>query len=130
MSEREGRGRRRDASPPGEAPPRVDTVGSILGSVLAAHGIAGRVAQQSVIPEWPSVVGPQIAQVTVPQVVRGDGTLVVAVATHGWMQELSLMGPQLLERLNGVAGRPAIRRIHWQLGRPDEPLVGGDRGGA
>ncbi|MCU0650036.1 MAG: DUF721 domain-containing protein [Gemmatimonadaceae bacterium] len=109
-------------------PRREDTVGAILGRVLAAQGIAERVAQQLVIPEWGALVGPQIARVTLPQHVRGDGTLVVAVTTHAWMHELSLLEPQLLARLNGVEGRPPIRRLYWVLARPDEPVAGADRG--
>ncbi|MCU0635361.1 MAG: DUF721 domain-containing protein [Gemmatimonadaceae bacterium] len=107
---------------------RGDLVGSILGRVLETQGLAERVAQQQVVPEWPTLVGAQIARVTLPQHVRADGTLVVAVTTHAWMHELSLLEPQLLARLNGEAGRPPVRRIHWVLARPDEPIAGGDRG--
>ncbi len=103
-----------------EGPTRPDAIGAILGRVLAEAGIADRVAQQQVVPEWPGVVGPQIARVTTPLHVAADGSLLVAVTTHAWMQELSLLEPQLLGRLNAVPGRAAIRRIRWVLRRPDE----------
>jgi predicted nucleic acid-binding Zn ribbon protein len=114
-------------TPDDRRPPRPDSIGAIIGTVLKAQGIATRVAQHQVLPEWAAAVGAQIDLVTAPQHVRGDGTLVVAVTTHAWMHELSLLEPQLLARLNSVPGRPAIRRIHWQLVRPDEPIVGDDR---
>jgi predicted nucleic acid-binding Zn ribbon protein len=107
---------------------RPDLIGSILHTVLRNQGIATRVEQHQVLPGWSSAVGEQIDQVTAPQHIRADGTLVVAVRTHAWMHELSLLEPQLLARLNAAAGRAAIKRIHWQLVRPDEPIVGGDRG--
>jgi predicted nucleic acid-binding Zn ribbon protein len=106
---------------------RPDSIGSILHTVLRNQGIATRVEQHQVIPGWAAAVGEQIDQVTAPQHVRADGTLVVAVRTHAWMHELSLLEPQLLARLNTGTGRAAIKRIHWQLVRPDEPIVGDDR---
>ena len=41
-------------------------LGDVVASVLKHAGLTDRVAQASVIPEWPSLVGPQIAEVTEP----------------------------------------------------------------
>lgn len=74
--------------------------------------------QAGVIPEWPSLVGETIAGATAPLSVTADGTLMVAVSTHAWMTELSLLEPELLKALN--AGRPSsgpVRRIRWVLRR-------------
>ena len=46
--------------------------------------------------DWPRLVGQQIAAVTKPLSVTADGTLFVAVTTHAWMTELSLLEPELL----------------------------------
>ena len=90
-------------------------VSDVIGDVLAKSGIADRIAQAQVIPDWPSIVGPQIARVTEPLSVTPQGTLFVAVTTNAWMTELSLMEPELLRRLNQRAGRLSIRKIRWQL---------------
>ena len=100
-----------------DRPSRPTPIGSLLGGILKEAGIADRVEQASVVPEWPALVGPQIAEVTTPLSVTPDGTLFVAVATHAWMTELSLMEPELLRALNGKPGRPAVLRIRWQLRR-------------
>ncbi len=92
-------------------------LGNLLAGVLAEAGIADRVAQASVVPEWPTLVGAQIAAVTEPLSVSVDGTLWVAVASHAWMTELSLLEPELLRSLNGVPGRPPILRIRLTLRR-------------
>ena len=95
---------------------RPTRLGDTLASVLAASGLAGRIEQANVIPEWPRLVGAQIASVTEPQAVTRDGTLFVAVRTNAWMQELSLMEPQLLAALNAAGGeRARIARIRWRL---------------
>ena len=88
-----------------------------LTSFLERSGLAARVDQASVVPEWRELVGEQIATVTIPHAIAQDGTLFVAVTTNAWMTELSLMEPQLLQVLNAKAGRVPIQRIRWQLMR-------------
>jgi predicted nucleic acid-binding Zn ribbon protein len=84
---------------------------------LEQSGLRDRVEQATVVPEWPSLVGEQIAAVTEPLSVTSDGTLFVAVRTHAWMSELSLLEPELLASLNRREGRPPVRKIRWQLMR-------------
>ena len=96
---------------------RPSTVGDVLAGVLQSSGIAERVEQAGIIPEWPGLVGSQIAAVTEPMSVAADGTLFVAVTTNAWMNELSLMEPELLRALNAKGGRAKVRRIRWLLRR-------------
>ncbi|GAC1477486.1 MAG: DUF721 domain-containing protein [Gemmatimonadaceae bacterium] len=92
-------------------------LGEVLRAFLADSGLEKRVEQASVVPEWPTLVGEQIAAVTSPLSVTADGTLFVAVTTNAWMTELSLMEPELLRTLNGKPGRAAVKRIRWQIQR-------------
>jgi predicted nucleic acid-binding Zn ribbon protein len=96
---------------------RPKRIADVIGSVLSQAGVADRIAQASVIPDWPSLVGPQIAKVTEPMSITPQGTLFVAVTTNAWMTELSLLEPELLRRLNERTGRLSIKRIRWQLRR-------------
>jgi predicted nucleic acid-binding Zn ribbon protein len=89
----------------------------VMGDVLSSSGLADRVAQAQVIPEWRALVGDQIAKVTEPLSVTPQGTLFVAVQTNAWMTELALLEPELLKRLNRRAGRLQIKRIRWQIQR-------------
>lgn len=92
-------------------------LGDVVASVLKNAGLTDRVAQAAVIPEWPSVVGPQIAEVTEPLLLQQDGTLVVMVKTHAWMQELTFLEPELLTRMNADPTRPPIVKLRWMLRR-------------
>lgn len=92
-------------------------VGDVLAAVLQQAGLTGRVAQAAVIPEWPTLVGAQIATVTEPLLLQQDGTLVVMVKTHAWMQELTLLEPELLRSLNRDPSRPPVTRLRWMLRR-------------
>jgi predicted nucleic acid-binding Zn ribbon protein len=96
---------------------RPRKLGDVMGEMLSTSGMSDRIAQASIIPDWPKLVGPQIAQVTEPLSITRQGTLFVAVTTNAWMTELSLMEPELLRRLNERAGRLEIKKIRWQIRR-------------
>jgi predicted nucleic acid-binding Zn ribbon protein len=108
---------RRERRKPEERQHKTASVGEALASFLAQSGLAPRVEQASVVPEWASLVGPQIAAVTQPLSVTQDGLLFVAVTTHGWMAELSMLEPELLRQLNAKPERKPVVRIRWLLQR-------------
>ena len=96
---------------------KPSSIADVLAGVLKDSGVAARIEQAGVIPEWNQLVGPQIASVTEPQSITADGTMFVTVTTNAWMNELSLMEPELLRALNAKAGRVPVRRIRWLLRR-------------
>jgi predicted nucleic acid-binding Zn ribbon protein len=103
----------------GDKRKKPERVSDVLAGYLQQSGLAARVEQAAVIPEWPALVGAQVAAVTQPRSVTPDGTLFVWVTTNAWMNELSLLEPELLRALNSKPDRPPIRRIRWQLRQPD-----------
>lgn len=96
---------------------KPEKVSDVLAAVLERAGLTERMAQAGVIPEWPRLVGAQIAAVTEPVALQRDGTLVVAVRTHAWMTELSMLEPELLRTLNADSTRPPIARLRLVLRR-------------
>jgi predicted nucleic acid-binding Zn ribbon protein len=101
-----------------ERPPGKPTaVSEVLERYLARSGLAKRLSQAQVIPEWASLVGPRIAAVTHPESVAPDGTLFVGVDTSAWMNELQLMTPEIMARINAGRGAGRIRTIRWLLSR-------------
>ncbi|MDF2774624.1 MAG: hypothetical protein K0S86_4124 [Geminicoccaceae bacterium] len=96
---------------------RPEPIAAVIAQFLEQSGLKGRVEQATVVPEWPQLVGEQIAAVTEPLSVTADGVMFVAVRTHAWMSELSLLEPELLASLNRREGRPPVRKIRWQLMR-------------
>ena len=106
--------RKRD---PEEKKRKPESVANVLGAFLKDSKLEERVEAAQVVPEWESLVGKQIATVTKPISVTQDGTLFVSVKTNGWMTELSLMEPQILQALNSKPGRTRIRKIRLQLMR-------------
>jgi predicted nucleic acid-binding Zn ribbon protein len=86
-----------------------------LTSYFKQAGLTKRVQQAGIIEQWAELVGPQIAAVTAPESVTPDGVLRVRVASAPWANELSLMAPKILARLNaGRSGR--VKEIRWTPG--------------
>jgi predicted nucleic acid-binding Zn ribbon protein len=59
---------------------------------------------------WPSTVGPAIAAQAQPTAERG-GVVTVSCAASVWAQELDLMAPQIIERLNAALDQSPIQRL-------------------
>jgi predicted nucleic acid-binding Zn ribbon protein len=90
-------------------------LGQALDAWLAKSGLAKRLDVSQVVDRWAEVVGPQVAAVTRAEAVNADGTLWVRVATSAWANELSLMTPRILSRLNQDR-RGHIKEIRWLTG--------------
>ena len=89
-----------------------------------AHAIAAladRLAPQTTLAEvqrvWPDAVGEVVAAQAEPTGER-DGVLTVTCASAVWAQELDLMGPELVDRLNAVLGRDAVVALRCSAAPP------------
>lgn len=90
---------------------------------LQRSGIAERLEEAAVVPEWAERVGDRIAAVTRPLRVS-RGTLFVAVRSSAWLMELKMMEGEILQRLNQDRERGQIKRIRFLMDE-DAPGPGG-----
>lgn len=95
---------------------RTQQVGEALAGYLAHAGLAERVAQADVVLRWPELVGAQVAQAAQAESVTPDGMLYVRVRSSAWRQELSLMTPQIMAKLNAGRKKGRITKIFWLVG--------------
>jgi predicted nucleic acid-binding Zn ribbon protein len=83
-----------------------------LSQAIAA--LADRLAPQTALAEvqrvWPAAVGDVIAAQADPTGER-DGVLTVTCASAVWAQELDLMGPELVGRINAALGVDTVRAL-------------------
>ena len=93
------------------------SIADVMAEMLAQKGMTERIAQVGAMDDWASAVGAQIAAVTEPLSVTADGVLWVRVTTAAWMNELSLLAPTLLQRLNAVPSRAPVKQLRFRLGR-------------
>ncbi|MGH2915745.1 MAG: DciA family protein [Solirubrobacteraceae bacterium] len=59
---------------------------------------------------WPSAVGPLVAAQASPVSERG-GVVTVACSASVWAQELDLMAPEIVQRLNGALRGSEVQRL-------------------
>jgi predicted nucleic acid-binding Zn ribbon protein len=95
---------------------RPEKLSEVLSGWLTTSGLGKRLAQAGVVAAWPELVGPQIAQVAQADTVSADGTLWVRVASAAWRQELQLMTPEIIARINAGRKTGRIERIRWVMG--------------
>jgi predicted nucleic acid-binding Zn ribbon protein len=98
------------------APRRIGVALADLSEKLApATTLAGVQAR------WPDAVGPAIAAEAEP-VSERDGIVTIACRSAVWAQELDLLGPDLVARLNellgGAAGAGPVRGLRAVVGDP------------
>jgi predicted nucleic acid-binding Zn ribbon protein len=80
----------------------------------ALEMLADELAPQTLLGDvqraWPGVVGPSIAEQGQPVSERG-GVVTVACSASVWAQELDLMAPQIIERLNHALPGGKVSRL-------------------
>jgi predicted nucleic acid-binding Zn ribbon protein len=97
----------------GKRPARL---GELVGPFLEKKGLTRRLDLAGAVERWSEAVGPQVAAATRAEAVTADGVLWVRVVSSAWANELSLMAPRILLRLNeGREGR--IRELRCRVGR-------------
>ena len=95
----------------------IDGVGAVIGKLFQQRGMEDKMRRYRAWKLWDKVVGPQIAARARPSRMR-DNTLEVWVDHAVWMQELQLMKPKILARLNAALGEDLIKDIYLRRGRP------------
>ena len=84
---------------------------------LGRAGLGARVEQAASRSRVAALVGAADRGGDEPHSISANGTLFVHVTTNAWMNELSLLEPELLRQLNAVPGRPPIARLRMLLKR-------------
>ena len=94
---------------------KLDSLSHTLDKMLKARGLGGRLSEYRVFGQWEKSVGPVIARHAQPQAVRGK-KLTLVVDSPAWMQQLSLLKPEIVEKVNRNLGKGTIKDITLRLG--------------
>ncbi|MDO8211453.1 DUF721 domain-containing protein [Conexibacter sp. CPCC 206217] len=88
-------------------------LGEALGALQASLAPATLLAEVQRV--WPAVAGEAIAREAEP-VSERSGTVTVACRAAVWAQELDLMAPMLIGKLNEAIGREAVQKLRCVTG--------------
>lgn len=92
----------------------LERLDGVLRRSLRELGLEPRVVEQAALAAWDSKVAPFLpADTKAVQVLRG--TLLVEVPNSVWAQELSLMRPLLLEKLNSRLPAGKVRGVRFRV---------------
>src|SRR4249920_244344 len=94
---------------------RIDKLSTTLARILKSRGLEGRLHEYRIFGLWDRTVGPAIARHAQPRALRGK-KLALAVDSPAWMQQLTLMKPEIIEKLNRALGRETIGDLTMRLG--------------
>ena len=88
----------------------------------ALEGVVGQARPQTLLARvqgvWEEAVGPTVAAEAQPRA-ESSGTVVVECSSGVWAQELELLAPDLIDRLNGALGDSAassVRTLRLRVG--------------
>lgn len=94
---------------------KIERLSGTIEKLLSARGMAARLREYRVIGMWDRCVGAGIARHARPATIRA-GKLTVIVDSSAWMQQLSLLRPQIIGKLNSALGEEAVAGIALKLG--------------
>lgn len=95
---------------------RIDGVERILQQWLSARGMDTKFGRYRAWQYWDQAVGAQIAARAKPVRLRG-AVLEIRVDHPVWMQQLQLLKPRIISRLNELLGEPLIEDLFLRHGR-------------
>lgn len=108
---------------------KLDRLSHTLNTMLKAKGLDSRVSVYGVMKHWEESVGTVIASHARPEAVHGK-TLFLTVDSPAWMQQLSLLRPEIIEKINRTLQKEVVKEITLRLGEiprsekpaPDQPV--------
>lgn len=90
--------------------------GELVKDLLERKGLTEKIGEYQAWLIWDEVVGPQIAAQARPIRIRQQ-VLEVRVSQPVWMQQLQLMKPMILKKLNERLGENTLSDIYLRRGR-------------
>lgn len=93
-------------------------VGPLVEKMLKNCGLWQGYQQHLLVESWDQVVGPALSEATRAEKLS-HGIMRVLVKDSVWSYHLSLMKPQLIDKLNRHAGTKVVRDIFFIIDEPD-----------
>ncbi|MDA8100660.1 MAG: DUF721 domain-containing protein [Nitrospiraceae bacterium] len=88
--------------------------------VLSRRGMAGKLREYRLFVRWSGIVGQAIGRHARPTALRAK-KLTVTVDSSAWMQQLSLLRPEIVAKVNSALGEQAVESITLRMGEVEGP---------
>jgi len=94
-------------------------INSVLESVLRNCNLWHGYQQYQLLLSWPEIVGSPLSDVTRAERIN-NGVMKVLVKDSVWSYHLSMMKPQLIDKLNRHAGSKVVKDIFFKIDNLDD----------
>ena len=95
-------------------------VGDILNYTLKYNRLDKKFKRYKGFKSWPDIVGQQLADVSFPERIAQNGTLVVKVFNASWSQELSMIKNDIIQKYNKHPDTIVVNDIRFSAGNPKD----------
>ena len=99
---------------------KVERLSATIEKILNERGWGAKLKEYRVFGLWAKAVGPGIARHSQPASIRGR-RLTVIVDSSAWMQQLSMLKPEIIAKVNARLGPDGIEGITLKLGELEGP---------
>ncbi|MHB8846447.1 MAG: DUF721 domain-containing protein [Nitrospirota bacterium] len=99
---------------------KVERLSTTIEKILNERGWGAKLKEYRVFGLWAKAVGPGIARHSQPASIRGK-RLTVVVDSSAWMQQLSMLKPEIISKVNDRLGPDGIEGITLRLGELEDP---------
>lgn len=94
---------------------KFEQITGALRKILSSRGLESRLKEFRLFTDWREIVGPVIAIHAWPERIRGK-KLTVIVDSSAWMQQLTMLKPELVAKVNARLGEGCVAAISLRLG--------------
>lgn len=101
---------------------KVEKLSSTIEKILRDRGWGAKLKEYRIYGIWEKAVGKGIARHARPAGMRGK-KLTVLVDSSAWMQQLSLLKPEIMGKVNQRLGEEAVESITLKLGEFESSSV-------
>ena len=93
----------------------IERLSSTITKLLKARGLESRLSEYRIFRQWEEAVGDVLARHAHPVAMHGK-KLTLMVDSPAWMQQLSLLKPEIKEKVNNILGNDVVKDIKLILG--------------
>lgn len=92
-----------------------DSIASVLSGIARRHGMEAKLLEHKLLKNWPEIAGETVAAHTRPDQIKFKKLYLLAESSV-WIQHLTFLKPELIEKVNAAAGRPLITDVVLRVG--------------
>ena len=92
-----------------------DSIASVLNGIARRHGMEAKLLEHKLLKNWAEIAGEPIAAHTRPDQIKFKKLYLVAESSV-WIQHLTYLKPELIQKVNAAAERPMITDVVLRVG--------------